>query len=160
MATWHFDFHLVPRSELERRFGDTPLTVSEADYRQSNWWTEAEATSDLIKDLSSVLPEGRSWNSEQKTWGASDSDRLTVILEDHRVAEVSGRVDVRHLSLAFLNRIIAIARRHGLLILTEGRYILRPSVRELLAAIQRSPSFAFVADPEEFLNRLAATDEQ
>lgn len=75
-----------------------------------------------------------------------------------RITELYGRLDVRRFSLPFLNRVLALARRCGLLVVTEDRHVLRPSMKELLAAIHRSRSFAFVTDPEGFLRNLADTD--
>jgi hypothetical protein len=112
----------------------------------------------LLEALSSLLPKGRSWHSESDTWGTEDGDRFDVVRDGRRIAEVRGRLDVRNLSLSYLNRVIDIARENGLLIVTESRHVLRPSVKELLAAIHRSPSFSFVGDPAAFLDRLSGAD--
>ena len=157
MATWQFDFQLVPRSEVERRFGTIPLTISEDDYEAVNWW--AHNVHQFNEELSALLPKGRSWNLEIDTWGTEDGHRFSIIRENQRMAELSGRLDVRDLSLSFANRVIEMARRNDLLILTEGRHVLRPSVKELMSAVRRSPSFAFVKDPEGFLRRLSEHEQ-
>jgi uncharacterized protein YchJ len=38
---------------------------------------------------------------------------------------------------------------------TADRYLLRPAVSEVARAVHRSRSFAYVADPEDFLIRLS-----
>lgn len=158
MAIWQFDFHLVPRREFERQFGTIPVTISEEYYKEIAWWTEVSLLEELNADFSTLLPKGSSWDSQSTSWGTEDGDRIDVLREDHGIAEVFGRLDTRTLSLPFLNCLVEIARRHDLLIVTESRHVLRPSVKELLAAIRRSPSFAFVRDPEGFLRLLSGAD--
>lgn len=158
MATWQFDFHLIPASSVDRRFRVMPVTLPVAEYDRVDWWEGLDLLRDIEADLSQLLARGRSWDSQRETWGEEAGDRFDVLLDGPRIAEVYGRIDVRQLSLPFLNRLLEIARRRGLLFVTEDRHILRPSMRELLSAIHRSRSFAFVSDPEGFLNKLAATD--
>jgi hypothetical protein len=158
MATWQFDFHLIPASSVQRQFRAVPVTIPGEDYDRIDWWDGFDLLHDIEADLSRLLPRGRSWDSERETWGEEEGDRFDVLRDSHRIAEVYGRLDVRRLSLPFLNRVVEIARRRNLLIVTEDRHVLRPSVKELLAAIHRSRSFAFVSDPEGFLNQLADTD--
>jgi hypothetical protein len=158
VATWQFDFHLVPRTNIERRFDGVPVTLSKEDYDQTNWWNGTDLLHEFEVSLSALLPKGHSWDPQQATWGAEDGDRFDVLREGHQIAEVYGRLDVRNLSLAFLNRVVELARRHELLVVTEGRHLLRPSVKEFLRAISRSPSFAYISDPERFLRELGETD--
>ena len=58
------------------------------------------------------------------------------------------------MSLPHIERVVAFARKLDLLFLTEDRHLLRPSFRELVSAIRRSRSFAFVRDPEAFLEQI------
>jgi hypothetical protein len=126
------------------------------DYESINWWVHN--VHQFNDELSELLPKGRSWNIEIDTWGAEDGHRFDVIRENQRMAELLGRLDVRNLSLSFVNRVIDMARRNDLVIVTEGRHVLRPSVKELISAVRRSPSFAFVKDPEAFLRDLSEGD--
>lgn len=153
MAIWQFDFHLVPRLEVGRRFGTIPLTISEDDYETVNWW--AHNIHQFDEELSALLPKGHSSHPEIDIWGTEDGHRFDIVRENQRMAEIFGRLDVRDLSLSFANRVIEMARRNDLLIIAEGRHVLRPSVKELMSAVRRSPSFAFVRDPEGFLRRLS-----
>lgn len=158
MATWQFDFHFIPAASVEQRFRVTPVTLSVADYDRVDWWKASDLLRDIEEDLSRLLPPGRSWDSERATWGEEDGDRFDVLRHGSRISEVYGRLDMRGLSFPFLNRVVEIARRRALLIVTEDRHVIRPSMKELLAAIHRSSSFAFVADPEGFLSQLAGTE--
>ena len=80
---------------------------------------------------------------------------MDILRHKNRIAEVFVRIDVRSLSLPFLTSVTEIARRHQLLLVTEDTHILRPSAKELMAAIRRSRSFAYVRDPDRFLSELA-----
>jgi len=158
VATWQFDFHLIPASSVERRFQAVPVTIAREQYDRTDWWDGFDLQREIEEDFSELLPRGRSWDSERNTWGQEDGDRFDVLREGHRMAEVYGRLDVRRLSLPFLSRVLEVVRQRELLIVTEDRHLLRPSIKELLAAIHRSRSFAFVTDPEGFLSQLAKSE--
>jgi hypothetical protein len=158
VATWQFDFHLIPAPSVNRRFRVTPVTLSAEEYDRFDWWAGVDLFRDIEEDLSQLLPRNRSWDSERDTWGEGDGDRFDLLRGGPRIAELYGRVDVRNLSLPFLNRVLEIARRRDLLIVTQDRHVLRPSMKEFLSAIHRSNSFAFVTDPEAFLRRLGDTE--
>ena len=154
MATWQFDFHLVPATAVERHWPVVPLTISADEYDQLDWWSGTELLAEIRAELSFWLPQGRSWDPERETWGVEDGDRLDVLRDGNRIAELFVRFDVRSLSRPFLSRVVDIAQRRQLLVVTEDRHVLRPSVKELMAAIRRSRSFAYVRDPDGFLNEL------
>ena len=158
MAIWQFDFHLIPASSVERHFRAVPLTLPAEEYDRVDWWDGVDLLHDIEEDLSRLLPPGHSWDSEQKTWGEEDGDRFDLLPTGPRISELFGRLDVRALSLPHLSRVIEMARRRDLLVVTEDRHILRPSMKEFLSAVRRSRSFAFVRDPDGFLDQLAGAD--
>lgn len=158
MASWQFDFHFVPRSELERRFRTVPVTISRDDYKTIDWWHGMFPRDEFEQRLSSLLPKAQSWDNSQETWGTEDGDRFDILTDRGGISEVYGRIDVRKLSLPYLLRVVELARAHDLVLITEGSHILRPSLKEVISAIQRSPSFAFVGDPETFLKGIAGPD--
>ena len=159
MATWQFDFHLIPASSVDRHFHTTPVAIGQQDYDAVPWWNGFGDGASFEDDLSKLLPAAPSWQPGTQVWDEEEGDRLDLTRDGHTVAEVYGRIDVRVMSLPFLHRLLDIARKHRLLIVTaEDRHLLRPSMKELLAAIYRSKSFAFVSDPQGFLRELANTD--
>jgi hypothetical protein len=122
------------------------------------WWAGYGQVGEIEEELSKLLPPARSRDSERNTWGDEDGNRFDVLRDGQGIAEIDVRLDVRNLSVPFLNRIVELARRHGLLVVTEDRQVLQPSLKELLAAIHRSRCFAYVSDPEGFLSQLAKKD--
>jgi hypothetical protein len=161
VAVWQFDFHLIPASSVSRRFRVVPLTISMDEYDRVDWWDEVDLVRDLRADFSSILAPLRSWRPQLEMWGEDDGNRIDVSFEGDQIASVFGRIDVRDLSLVFLNSLVAIARRRDLIMLTEDRHLLSSmTVKAVLSAIHRSSSFAFVSDPEEFLRRLAESERR
>ncbi|WP_119269755.1 hypothetical protein [Taklimakanibacter deserti] len=57
-------------------------------------------------------------------------------------------------AVRFIQTIVKIAEENSLLILMENGYLIRPSVNGILRAIQKSPAFKFVENPEMFLKQL------
>jgi hypothetical protein len=158
MAVWQFDFHLIPAAAVERYFHSVPLTISDEDYARVAWWSGDDRLHRIEEELSMMLPRRHAWDSGTVALGVEDGDRFDVLREGERIVEIYGRVDVRTFSLSFVNRVVELARRHDLLMLTEDKHVLRPSVKELARAIRRSRSFAYVADPEAFLRRLSSEE--
>ena len=38
MATWQFDFHLLPARAVRERFGTVPVTITPDQFEGENWW--------------------------------------------------------------------------------------------------------------------------
>ncbi len=102
MAAWQFDFHLVPATEVLDRTAVQPVTISAADYDQMAWWRGFDGIDALRRDISALLPRRRSWSANIATWGDEDGDRIDLSHEGREAVEVFGRIDVRHLSLQFV----------------------------------------------------------
>lgn len=143
---------------MHQRFDAIPPTITPEDYDSVDWWSNTPV--DFDAEFSSLLPAARSWHAALAVWGTADGNRFDVSRDGGKLADVFGRIDVRDISMPYVNRVVEIARRYDLLIVTEGRHVLRPSVEDLVEAIRRSPAFAFVQDPEAFLTRLAEEKEK
>jgi hypothetical protein len=83
-----------------------------------------------------------------------DGDRIDVVWCDRSLEEISIRIDVRRLSFAFLESVVEIATRHGLILLLEDGRAINPEVGELLEVIKISAASRFVADPIAFLRSI------
>jgi hypothetical protein len=106
-----------------------------------------------------VLPSAPSWSPDVEIWGTDDGNRIDLLLDGARVAEVYLRVDVRQLPNAFLNSVVKLAQRFDCLWVTaDDMQVLEPGVRALAATIQNSEAARFVADPELFLDELSADE--
>jgi hypothetical protein len=156
MATWQFDFHVVPEGGVANFFGTTPLVIDAEAFVDHNWWAEYRSLAELETDISSVAPRLTSWSSEIERWGTEDGDRIDVVRSGAEVCDVLVRVDARRISQTFLADIVKLARKHHLLLrLSDGR-IVKPSIGKLLSEIRLSSAFRFCEDPRVFLESLDA----
>jgi hypothetical protein len=159
MAAWQFDAHLLPEVAIQRPDGSLPIAIARADINAGDWWKGTKLPADFAERLSSVLPQGSSWSSSLQTWGQEDGDRVDLVWEDDELADIFLRVDVRRVSYDRLDKVLRLARAYRWVLWTGGQ-ILRPSLGQLLRAIQRSDAFRFVQDPEGFLLALGRTVER
>ena len=156
MATWQFDLHLIPRDVVERHLGAVAPSMTRLEFDEIPGWP---ATTELIHDVSSVLPPTQSWSGSFDMYGKEDGDRIDVCGE-HSEMEIFVRIDVRSISMTFLTRLIDIAERHNLILRLEDGVLLNPVRDGLLSAIHKSPAFAFVQDPVAFFRSLSAAGER
>jgi hypothetical protein len=131
-----------------------PLTMTVDDLDGGSWWRDFKEADALKHDLSQLLPSAESWERDGRVWGDYEGDIFEVAHDRDQIIEVSARIDLRNLSLPYVANVTQLARRYDLLLVTEDRHILRPSFRELWAAIQRSSGFRFVQDPQKFVAEL------
>lgn len=103
MANWQFSFHVVPREGREP--GVVPLTMTLEDLDVHDWWSEFGSAEVLKRDLTQLLPIGISWHPDAELWGSTGGDRFVVWYQGGAIVEMSGRIDLRSLSLPDLSRV-------------------------------------------------------
>jgi hypothetical protein len=150
MAVWQFDGHLLPEETIRRRYGSRPVAISSADIDAGGWWKGIRVPADLAERLLSILPQGSSWSSSIQTWGQEDGDRIDLVWDNDELADIFLRVDVRRISYELLDKVLRLAQANRWVLWIDG-HVLRPSLGQLLRAIQRSDAFRFVQDPKDFL---------
>ena len=154
MAVWQFDFFLVSRAEIRRVFGNLPKRVPDLASISDDvdldvdvlTYLDFQPTSkaDLVSNL---LPEMHSWSDEAQMFGTSDSDKIEL-WEDMFLV----RVDLRDLSVRFLESVVQVALSlNCLIVCKESGNLLRPDFADLCNEIQNSPAAQFVRDPLAFL---------
>jgi hypothetical protein len=158
MAAWQFDAHLIPNEAIRVRYGHPPLTISREDFDGYDWWRN-KSSSEVAAGASLLLQPNSSWSEKLRTWGESDGNRIDLVIESGLLQDVFLRIDLRDISYTFLARLLLFVQKNDCLLLTEGGYLLRPSMRLLLEAIRRSKAFRFFSDPEGFFNELARLDK-
>ena len=149
MATWQADFYLVPR----RAVAEFPAITGDIA-RETEWWLGTDLPADYHERMEALLPPGKSWSPDLKTWGAEDGNRIDVWRDQGRVANVLVRIDARAPDTSFLDGIAGLARDlHCMLVRADG-YVTDPTLGALGKALTGSRAFRFVADPAAFLERL------
>jgi hypothetical protein len=127
MATWQADFRLVFPRSLAR------------DHR---------------KQLSAILPPGKSWSPDLETWGVEDSHRVDIWHRNGQPQEGNLRLDVRSPDPALFERILSWVRGNGVELQDEAGRTVEPNIGELSLALRGSKAFRFVENPALYLRRL------
>jgi hypothetical protein len=154
MAIWQFDMHMIPLQSVEDHFGLVPILVSREDFDRYDWWTPGPAEG-IATELSRLLPTTPSWSESVRIWGEMDGNRVDMVSEGSDLLDVFVRVDARVISYQFLSQLCDLAQKYDCLLLTEGGYVIRPSLSKMLASIARSNAFKFVSDPDGFIRELS-----
>lgn len=158
MATWQYSFRLVPKAVLEGE-GILPSRLPESEAASLPIWPDSPALQLLRSRLDQVLGRGPAWHEDLEVWGEEQGNRIDVWTDSGSVAELIIRVDVRKDVRPFLAQVVRLAQWYRLVVLTEDHQIQAPSVEQLLLNVLRSDAFAFVEDPDAFLDGLRSRDE-
>lgn len=154
MATWQFDFHLLPSAAVSDFYRGTPLTIPHADFDNHAWWKGVATPPNLRADLGKLLPSLRSWSPSLEQWGLEEGNRIDVMWDSGAIVNFFVRIDVRDVSHVFLVKLLELIRKNDWLMRTQDERMLRPSLTRLLSAIHKSDSFRFVEDPRAFVEAL------
>jgi hypothetical protein len=148
MATWQFDTHLVPASVVAGR--ETALDVVDSA------WRRQQPPSDYRDQISRPLPPAKSWSLEVLIWGSEDGDRIDILIENTRVANILVRIDARVQPSAFAQALSGLAASwECVLIDGASGSVIQPDREAIRVALASSEAAAFVADPEAFLRQLS-----
>ena len=90
MATWQFDFHLIPAHGIRKHFGTVPVTIAPEEFDRVNWWVGSDLHDVLQQELSSLLPRAPSWNEEIEVRGEEGGNRFDLICESGEASRFSG----------------------------------------------------------------------
>lgn len=154
MAIWQYDVDLVPLERAVERHGPLPRTLSQRDSDVDDWWEAHQPPGDLPAVIARPLPPAPSWDENLKIWGAPDGNCVEIWSEEGRVTDIRCRIDVRGRALEFVPRVVELARYCGAAILTPRRELIEPDVGPLLSSLRKSNEFAFVSDPQQYLESL------
>ncbi len=152
MATWQYEFIVVPREPIRQAFGEVPKEIEPEAFDSRNWWTDMHAPSE--NELSELLARGSSWSDSMRTWGATDGDRIDLYFDEDELHEILVRIDLRNVSRTFMHGVLELANRYDCVFRTEDGTLLRPEFGVLLQDIAKSSAFRFVSNPTKFLEQL------
>src|SRR5690348_7117694 len=135
MATWQFDFHMLPAKVVSSFYQSTPLTIPRADFESQEWCKDIAAPANLRDGLTKFLSPLRSWSSNVERWGCEEGNRIDITWDNGAIAAILARVDVRNLSHVFLVHVLELARKNDWLLRTQDGRVFRSSLTRLLSAI-------------------------
>ena len=130
--------------------------LSEKAYEQWDGWPDVfQPPSTCRSELGEILPYASPIIPSVAFWGDEVGNRIDVHYEQGQILFVSVRFDVRTFDVAFLEQVVALARRwEALLLIKDKRILLKPDVVALGTLVIRSGQVDFVAAPKAFLERL------
>ena len=64
MATWQYDFHLLPSDGVVHRYQTIQITISQSDFDQEQWWERSALPDDFVSEVSKLLPPMPSWSGD------------------------------------------------------------------------------------------------
>ena len=156
MATWQYDFYLIPRQSAVKNLGRAHGLVDREVFNATDWWSDHRLPAAYDQEFSRMLSsEGAELVSGIRTWGTPDGNRIDVLIESDRECEVLVRADLRSPDVEFLRRILALASQHGCVLLTEDLRLIEPDLQTLASQASQSPAAEFVSDPAGFLTKLS-----
>jgi hypothetical protein len=155
MASWQFDFRLLPRIGVESYYRTIPVAITDRGVDETALWNNVPLTSNLRTQISQLLPRLDTWHADVERWGYEDGNRIDIVLEKESIVDVLVRVDAREISQVFLANLLQVARQNDWLVRTEDGRVFRPSLSRVLSAIHSSQAFGFVRDPVIFLEVLS-----
>jgi hypothetical protein len=147
MAIWQYDFIAIPREEMVALYGGLPAAMKVEHFKSQNFWTTTQPRRDFEAQFSKWRPEIKSWHPDIRIWGSEESNRIDVSYEGERVNYVQFRIELRALSVHFIETIAAFARQNNcVLVSAHSLNIVEPIRKNILIHLCRSPGVNHVLD--------------
>ncbi len=154
MAIWQYDFIAVPRNELVSLYGALPSAMTAEDFNSESFWKTKQPISGYAFEFNNWRSEMESWSSDLRMWGHEESNRIDVSYENGRVNCVQFRIELRSLSIHFIETIVAFTRVNNcVLISAHSLAVVEPLRQSVVLHLVRSPGVNRVLD---LLNRSAS----
>lgn len=153
MAAHQYRFGLLPRGPLIYKYGTLPKVLVAEDFDLA--WQQ-QPGSDVNRIIDAIAPRYRSWSNDILMWGSENGNRIHLVYENTRVAEVSCRISVPQEHENFANGVITLASRCDWLLVLTNDALAEPNGNLLLAAVRESNAARFAANPIEFLDGLSS----
>ena len=153
MATWQFDLEVVPRTVAVKNLlpGDDHVTVEALE--SAEWWKAVSLAPGFLQRVETLLPWTKPWAAGWQVFGEEDGNRVDVIEENGKVAEVRLRLDARNLEVEFLDELLGIIESSDCALVTPTGRLVEPEIEAIWVELELSPAASFVRDPAEFLAR-------
>lgn len=158
LAVHQYRFGLLPRSPLIEKYTTLPARVVTEDFAVA--WLQ-QPTCDVIRLIDGFAPRYRSWSEDILMWGTGNNgNRIHVVFEDTKIAEVSCRIAVPQEHESFAVGVISLAKRCDWLLVLTHDVLAEPDVDKLLTAVRESNAAKFAVNPVEFFEGLSTDKYQ
>ena len=130
MAIWQYDFIVVPRDELESVFGSSISRIPSGKIKDHNLWSKKQPIDNYLIKFTSWRSELKSWSTDLRMWGNEESNRIDVYYEANAVCHIEFRVELRSLSITFIDLLAEFARENNCAIISAHSLIILEPLRE------------------------------
>lgn len=147
MAIWQYDFVAVPRSELSDLCGALPAVMQTEHFKAEKFWLTVQPFQGFEHAFEGWRPEMKSWHDELRLWGSEESNRIDVLYEKDRVSSIQFRVELRALSINYIETIAAFSRKTNcVLVSAHSLVVMEPLRQHILLHLGRSQGANRVLD--------------
>lgn len=147
MAIWQYDFIAIPRPELSDLYGALPAVMQVEHFKAEKFWLTIQPSSGFEQSFEKWRPEMKSWHDELRLWGSEESNRIDVHYDGARVSHIQFRVELRALSIHYIETIAAFARQSNcVLVSAHSLVVVEPLRQHILLHLCRSPGANRVLD--------------
>lgn len=158
MAAWQLDLTLIPRQSVERHGLSVDDHIQREQLEQVAWWEGFALPPQYRRQISSFAPWSKPWSDGWEVYGDEGGNRVDVITEGGRVAEVRVRVDAREPDVRFLEQLVDFASSIDAVFVSPELRIVAPDLRAIWVELELSPAANFIRDPAGALERLERTE--
>lgn len=139
MAIWQYDFFVIPVDELVAVVGTLPAALTLPQIEAVKQWTTRQPVDGFLDIFANWRPEMKSWTKQLRMWGSEVSNRIDVFYSGTRVQNVEFRVEIRAVSIHFIELMAAFARRcNAVLVSAHSLAIIDPTREQILRYLVRS----------------------
>lgn len=147
MAVWQYSITLFPASGLVNFMGKRPKVLDESISLEYNLWEGADSRTEFwIKNFLSFMSI-RKRDYGIIFMGSESGNDVQLVEAGGHISEINTRIDLRDLNSGFLKRVLDIAQKYELLVITEDGRVLDPDINEVYSAICDSKQYRFVQEP-------------
>ena len=114
MALWQYSGELVPEHWLIKKYGQLPCVLENYlmtedtnldEIEEPHWWRDVEIPSNLVEQISNIMPPSNSWSDEALMFGEKRTNDFEIWYDKGEVDAIYFRLDLRDTDLEVLSQI-------------------------------------------------------
>jgi hypothetical protein len=139
VAIWQYDFIVAPSDEIAAAVGSLPAALTLPQMEALRSWSTRQPFEGFADFFSAWRPEMKSWHRELRMWGSEESNRIDVSYSGGHVNHVEFRVEIRSISVHFVELLAEFARRcNAVLVSAHSLAVIDPTRQQILRYLVRS----------------------
>lgn len=119
MAFWQYSFWAVPRQSLIKQYGAIPVSITEDEFNDVNWFDDSYQLTKFIESIN-YLQKSNHWDKGTLFFGDYDADCIAIMLDNGVANEINIRIDLRNQGVPVLDKIAKSLSENDLIIIDES----------------------------------------